>query len=86
MVKFCSHVRLSYTSVYMNSISAYELCVKPYPITLNYERLPNCNTLHTIINSHTVGRVLIMWFNGGILVKSGQIANLIIAIDDPYMY
>ena len=34
----------------------------------------------------TVGRVLIVWFNDGILGKSGQIANPIIAMADPVPY
>ena len=35
---------------------------------------------------YTVGRVLIAQFNRCVLVKSGQIANPIIAIDDPIPY
>ena len=34
----------------------------------------------------TVGRFLIAWFNNCILVKSGQIANLITAMVDPILY
>ena len=36
--------------------------------------------------SITVGLVLIAWFNNYVLVKSGQIANPIIAVVDPVPY
>lgn len=39
-----------------------------------------------LIEWATVGRVLIVWFNGCVLGKSGQTTNLIIANVDPAPY
>ena len=38
------------------------------------------------VTSYTVGHVLIVYFNNYVLVKSGQITNPIIAMDDPVPY
>ena len=38
------------------------------------------------LEKDTVGLVLIAWFNNCVQVKSGQIANPIIAIVDPVLY
>ena len=41
---------------------------------------------HVPTPSDTVGRVLIAQFNNYVLVKSGKIANPVIAMDDPVPY
>ena len=41
---------------------------------------------HCVCKQHTVGWVLIAQFNDCVLVKSGQIANPIIVMDDPVPY
>ena len=66
------------------------------PQTLLKSTEATCTILHRECNylpvniwldkQYTIGRVLIAWFNDCILGKSGQIANLIIAMVDPVPY